>query len=101
MSNEILSGLLLDELSSLSLEELSQACRVRTEWIVELVEEGILEPRGREATAWRFAGSSLRRVRTVSRLQHDLGVNLAGAALALDLMDEVERLRARLQRFDR
>jgi chaperone modulatory protein CbpM len=59
MSKEILSGMVLDELSSLTLEELSRACSVRTEWIVELVEEGILEPRGRGATAWRFTGSSL------------------------------------------
>lgn len=102
MNKETLSGMLLDEWCSLTLDELSQACRVRTEWIVELVEEGILEPQGREKTStWSFAGSSLQRVRTVRRLQRDLGVNLAGAALALDLLDEVTRLRARLQRLDR
>jgi chaperone modulatory protein CbpM len=32
-----------------------------------------------------------------SRLQRDLGVNLAGAALALELLEEIEVLRARLQ----
>jgi hypothetical protein len=32
--------------------------------------------------------------------QHDLGTNLAGAALALDLMDEIEGLRAKLGRFE-
>jgi chaperone modulatory protein CbpM len=30
-------------------------------------------------------------------LQRDLGINLAGAALALQLLDEVEALRARLR----
>ncbi|MEO5655034.1 MAG: chaperone modulator CbpM [Nitrosospira sp.] len=34
------------------------------------------------------------------RLQHDLGVNLAGIALALQLLDEVEMLRARLNAVD-
>ena len=94
-----MSGLLLDEMSSVSLDELCHACRVRSEWIIELVDEGILEPRGGEHHAWRFPGASLQRVRTVRRLQRDLGVNLAGAALALDLMDELELLRARLRRF--
>ena len=36
----------------------------------------------------------------VIRLQHDLRVNLAGAALALDLLDEIDQLRARLRALD-
>jgi len=34
------------------------------------------------------------------RLQRDLGVNLAGIALALDMLDEIDKLRGRLQRID-
>jgi chaperone modulatory protein CbpM len=34
------------------------------------------------------------------RLQRDLGINLAGIAVALDLLDEVETLRARLRRLN-
>jgi chaperone modulatory protein CbpM len=33
-----------------------------------------------------------RRVRTVVRLQRDLGVNLPGAALALELLDRIDEL---------
>jgi hypothetical protein len=33
-------------------------------------------------------------VRRALRLQHDLELNLPGAALALELLDEIERLRA-------
>jgi chaperone modulatory protein CbpM len=40
----------------------------------------------------------VRRVRLVVRLQRDLGVNLAGAALVLELMSELELLRARDRR---
>ncbi len=101
MNKEIVTGLLLDEMSSLTLEELCQACREHSEWVMALVEEGILEPSGRQVTSWRFSGVSLQRARTVRRLQQDLGVNLAGAALVLDLMDEIEDLRARLSRYDR
>jgi chaperone modulatory protein CbpM len=101
MNKEILSGLLLDEMSSLTLEELCQACREHSEWVIELVQEGILEPSGGQVTSWRFTGVSLQRARTVRRLQQDLGVNLAGAALVLDLMDEIEDLRDRLRRYDR
>lgn len=96
MNKTILTGLLLDERSSLTLGELSRACRVHAEWIVELVDEGILQPSGTDLIHWRFTGSCLQRIRTVRHLQQDLGVNIAGAALALDLLDEIDTLRARI-----
>lgn len=96
-----MAGLLLDEACLLTLGELSRACRVHAEWIVELVEQGVIEPKGRDLQHWRFTGSCLVRVQQVRRLQRDLGVNLAGAALALDLLDEVHRLRSRLSILDR
>lgn len=101
MSKEIISGILLDETCSLTLGELSRACRVHAEWIVELVDEGILEPSGPDVVHWRFSGNCLQRINKVRHLQQDLGINIAGAALVLDLIDELEGLRARLQVLDR
>lgn len=92
-----LTAELLDEDRELSLADLCQACRVPAEQIVELVGEGILEPVGKGPHYWRFHAVSVRQVRCVLRLQQDLGVNMAGAALALDLIEEIRRLRARLR----
>lgn len=92
-----LTGLLLDERSLLTLGELSRACMVSAERIVELVDEGILEPVGQDIAHWRFSGPSLQRALIVMRLQRDLSINLAGAALVLDLIDEIEMLRSHLQ----
>jgi chaperone modulatory protein CbpM len=100
MKQKALTGVLLDEKIELSLIELGQACSSSTEWVVELVEEGVLEPIGHEQTHWRFSGISLQRAHTAMRLQHDLEINLAGAALALDLMDEIDALRERLCWFE-
>lgn len=100
MNDEILNGILLDEECSLTLGELSRACSMHAEWVMELVEEGIIEPTGREVSQWRFAPLALYRARTVRNLQRDLGVNLSGAALVLELLEEIETLRARLRRFD-
>ncbi|MEQ1529699.1 MAG: chaperone modulator CbpM [Methylococcales bacterium] len=82
----------------LTLEQLCRACAVQADWVISLVEESIIEPDGKEKTMWRFSGISLLRVRSALRLQQDLGVNLAGIGLALDLMDELDRLRAQLKR---
>lgn len=102
MTKKTLSGIVLDEHTELTLNDLSRACCSSAEWIIELVDEGALEPitPHKVQTQWRFPGSSLPRARTAMRLQRDLGVNLAGVALAMDLLDEIEQLRTRLCRFD-
>jgi chaperone modulatory protein CbpM len=82
---------------SLTLEQLCHACGVHTDWVISLVEESIIEPQGEEIQVWRFSGDSLVRVRSALRLHRDLGVNLAGIALALDLMEELENLRNELK----
>lgn len=94
---DILNGIVVEEELELSLAELCRACDVPAESLLGLVDEGILEPRGRDPLQWRFGGASLRRARTALQLQRDLDINLAGVALALDLLQEAERLRARIR----
>lgn len=101
MKQKILTGILLDEESELSLNELCQACSRSAEWIIELVDEGALEPIGQQRAQWRFPANSLQKARTAMRLQHDLGVNLAGIALALELLDNIQVLQSRLCRFEK
>jgi len=95
-----ISALLLDETAEFSLAELCAACRVSEDLVVEIVAEGIVEPMGRERMHWRFTGVALTRVQRVVRLQQDFGVNLAGAALAIDLLEQIERLRRAQRSFD-
>lgn len=92
------SASILEEQTELNISDVCQVCAVRVETVVELVDEGILFPVGREPHRWRFSGTHLRRATVAIRLQRDLGVNLAGAALALQLLDEVAALQARLQK---
>jgi len=100
MNTNVLSGIVLDEETMLSLGDLCNACSRHAEWVVELVDEGILQPVGRNQDQWRFPGTSLQRAHIAMRLQQDLEINLAGVALALDLMDEIESLRALVCRLE-
>lgn len=92
-----LSGEIFEEYARLSVDELSRLCAVDRTYIVELVEEGVLSVIEVESTEWRFPGSALRRARTALRLQRDLEINLPGVALALELMEELDRLRSQLK----
>ena len=96
----LLSGELLEEGVELTLTQLCRACELSEEQVVELVNEGVIDPLGNEPASWRFEAISLRRVRFSSNLQRDLGVNPPGAALALDLLEELEQLRAQLRRLE-
>ncbi|MDD1619722.1 MAG: MerR family transcriptional regulator [Methylococcaceae bacterium NSP1-1] len=89
-------GTVIEE-DSLTLGQLCRACDVHADWIISLVEEGIIEPQGEDIRLWRFSGASLVRARIALRIQRDLGVNLAGIALVLDLIEELEGLRAHMK----
>lgn len=89
----------------LTMDELCRICAVHTGYIVELVQEGIIVPAlvaGRATDGvsapetWRFDSVHVRHTKVAWRLQHDLDVNLPGAALALQLLDELDSLRAQL-----
>jgi len=92
-----LSGDLVEQDQELTLDDLCSRCSLKVEHVVAYVQEGVLDARGRKPAEWRFRISSIRRVRTAVRLQRDLGVNLAGAALALELLERIARLESRSQ----
>ena len=92
---------LLDENVELSLNDLARRSAVHIEIIIELVQEGVLEPRGKAPEQWRFSGPDLIRLHRALNLQHDLELNLPGIALAMDLLDELDELRAKIERLER
>jgi chaperone modulatory protein CbpM len=98
MKQETLTGLVIDERVELTTRDLCHACATSTEWVVELVHEGVLEVEGENADVWRFSGSTLARAIRARRLQRELDLNLHGVALVLELMDEIENLRLELRR---
>ncbi|NIR30474.1 MAG: MerR family transcriptional regulator [Gammaproteobacteria bacterium] len=87
------TGVVLDETAVLSLHEICHTCGVSAELVIEMVEEGVLEPEGPAPQDWRFRGSAVKRLQMALRLTRDLRVNLPGAALALELLDELDALR--------
>jgi len=84
----------------LTLAEISHGCGVETDDILLLVDAGLLEPSGRDPGEWRFAACDLYRARRALRLQHDLGINAPGAALAVDLIEELQQVRQRLRMME-
>ncbi len=79
-----------------SFEELCTICHITPDFVIELVAYGTIEPHGNSASSWRFDSEQLHIIRTATRLHHDLEVNHAGIALAIDLLQQVEDLQSEL-----
>jgi chaperone modulatory protein CbpM len=98
MPNEmvpVLRGAILDEEDGLTLNQLCRICRIGDNVVITMVDEGILDPEGENSATWWFPYTSVTQVRIALRLQRDLGVNLAGTAVVLDLLDRLACLSQR------
>ena len=92
--NEIAT--VLDDSITYDLHELCKVCQVKDELVQEMINEGMLTPLGDSPRSWKFTATSIKKIQVTVRLQVDLGVNLPGAALAIDLMEELDELRSKL-----
>ncbi|MEW6613834.1 chaperone modulator CbpM [Thermithiobacillus tepidarius DSM 3134] len=88
--NILEARLLGDTHETLSLEAFCTQLQSPVETVEALVAYGIVHPRG--GPEWTFAATDLRRARIGMRLCRDLELNWAGAALALDLLEQLEEL---------
>ncbi|GAB3370456.1 chaperone modulator CbpM [Azotobacter armeniacus] len=78
----------------LTLEECCQLVDVPAASLIEIVEYGIIEAGDGSPQDWRFDPAALGRLRQALRLQRELELDWQAVAVALDLLDEVGRLRA-------
>ena len=97
---KIIQGDILEEEVQISLSQLCRLSNLSAESILEMMEYGVIEPYQVTREKWLFKGESVNRLRCAQRLKKDLGVNTAGAALALDLLQEMELMRVRLRRLE-
>jgi DNA-binding transcriptional MerR regulator len=84
-----LSGAHADELT---LDSLAKRTGLHPLLVEQFAALGIIEPSGRDGTTLLFDVSAVVRLRVIVRLRNSLGVNSAGAAVILDLVDKMRAL---------
>ena len=92
---------LVDAATLCTVDELCLACNVDANWIAELVVHGVIEPIGQASADWRFTSLTILRIAKARRLERDLNLNPPGVAIVLDLLDEIDDLRAQLGKVPR
>ncbi|VVO16403.1 chaperone modulator CbpM [Pseudomonas fluorescens] len=78
----------------LGMEEFCEATDLSAVYVIEIVEHGILEPQGKAPKDWLFTDYELALAKRAAKLRRDLELEWEGVALALDLLEEVQQLRA-------
>jgi MerR family transcriptional regulator/heat shock protein HspR len=73
-----------------TLDDLAALAEMHPALVERFVEYGLIQPSATRGTLFLFDSSKIPRLRSIMRLRSDLGINLQGVAVVLDL---VERLR--------
>jgi chaperone modulatory protein CbpM len=85
----------------IAVAELCLLCRLDLEAVVELATLGLVSPRGGAPEEWQLPAAALPRLAMASRLMRDLGVNVSGAVLAVELLEAQRALERRIERLER
>ncbi len=93
-------------LQLVTLRELCEISGAPADFVVEMVEFGILEPAaGYRAPGdrghWEFGDPSVRRSRRAVNLMRDFGINMEGLSLVLDLLEELDTSRHHVRALER
>ncbi len=75
-------------------EYAAQITEISTTTVQVYIELGVIEPMGDRLHAREVA-----RIAQIQRLRRDLGLNLVGAAMVLDMAQELAQLRAQLEAY--
>ena len=83
-----------------SLDDLARLAGISPALVQRYFDEGFIEPiAGNPRTAWFFDDNALFEVRRIERLRGDLGVNIAGVGVILELQRQIDELQAELDRL--
>jgi chaperone modulatory protein CbpM len=99
--DNVLDARLLGESDWIAATEVCRLCLIDMTAVVELVELGVVVSRGSTPLEWTLPAAALSKLRVAGRLMRDLGVNVTGAALAVELLEARSELERRVRRLER
>lgn len=85
----------------IAVADVCRLCLLDLPAMVEFVELGVVVSRGSSPDQWMVPLAALPRLRVAGRLMRDLGVNVTGAALAVELLETRRELELRVRHLER
>lgn len=94
---KVYEGRLIDNEKPLTMIQVCDRCRVNPQEIMDMIEEGMIQPGHRLGKSIRFSLGALERIQKIQRLKAELELSLAGTALAIQLLDRIAELELKLK----
>jgi DNA-binding transcriptional MerR regulator len=79
----------------LTLEAVASSAGLHPAVVERFVDCGLLDPVGWAGTQLLFDAAAVARLKTIKRLRAEIGVNLPGIAVILDLLDRLRALQSK------
>lgn len=98
---QVLEARLLGEGDWIAAAEICELLQIDADSVRELALLGVVAAREAAPGEWELAATALPRLRVAGRLMRDLGVNVSGAALALELLETKRELESRIRQLER
>ena len=92
---------LIGEADWIAAAEFCRLCRIELEVVIELADLGLVSPRGYSPGEWQLPAAAVPRLAMAGRLMRDLGVNVSGAALAVELLEAQRTLERQIRHLER
>lgn len=82
----------------LTVEGLAERADLHPGLVERFVECGLIEPSARDGAELLFDAAAVPRLRLIKRLREHLGINIAGVAVVLDLLERIAALQRENER---
>ncbi|MFJ1267155.1 chaperone modulator CbpM [Legionella lytica] len=90
--NDILVGIIIEETQTFTYTEVCHKYNIPQQLLSEMMEHGLFSNTSMELEQLKLNQKELHRIESAFRLHRDLGVNLPGVVLAIELIEKIELL---------
>ncbi len=94
--DNILIGMLIEETTTYTFVEVCHKYNIPEALLNEMIEYGLFPDQPTDSQKIAIDQKALRRIESAFRIHHDLGINLPGVALALELLEKIEVMESEL-----
>lgn len=90
--SNILIGVLIEDSETISYTEVCHKYNIPKELLTEMMEYGLFSNQSAQIEQLKLNPKELKRIESAFRLHRDLGINLPGVVLAIELLEKIEHL---------
>lgn len=95
--DNLLIGMLIEETTTYTFIEVCHRYNIPEALLNEMIEYGLFPNQPTDPQKIALDQKSLRRIESAFRIHQDLGINLPGVALALELLEKIDKMQNELE----